>query len=144
MLAHAVVHGPHRLAFPHDLSRYTLPDFALRSTILNQRLRRPRKHVDEARRNGEPLRIDYRLRFGRFEIADASDSITSNRDIRLLRLGTGAVVNSPVADDHVKISLVRRWSRLLVCEHSEGNRQECTEPQEVSFHWEATVANRAF
>ena len=40
---------------------------------------------------------------------NACYSITSNCDIGLSRLGAGAVVNCPVADDHIKISLGCRW-----------------------------------
>ena len=80
--------------------------------------------------------------FARFEIPDACDPITPNRDIGLSRLGAGAVVNCPVADDHIKISLACRGRRLL-CKHGEHNRQERTEPKEISFHGRLTVANTA-
>ena len=71
---------------------------------------------------------------------NACDPITPNRDIGLSRLGAGAVVNCPVANDHIKISLAWRRRRLL-CKHGEDNRQERTEPKEISFHERLTVAN---
>jgi hypothetical protein len=86
--------------------------------------------------------VDNRVRFRRFEIANACDPITSNRDIGLSRLSAGAVVNRPVADDHIKISLAWRRKRLFA-KHGEDNRQERTEPKEILFHERLTVANMA-
>src|SRR5207253_2121804 len=42
---------------------FPLPDLTLRTTVLNQRLRGPRQHVDETRCHGEPLGVDDCLRF---------------------------------------------------------------------------------
>src|SRR4051794_34875663 len=65
-----------------------------------------------------------------------------NRNIGLLRLGTGAVVNCPVADDHIKVPLMcgGRWLRP---KHGEDNRQERTEPKDILFHGRLTVTNMA-
>src|SRR5262249_8289903 len=85
-------------------------------------------------RDGESLRIDNCVCFRRFEITDAGDSIATYRDVRLFRLGTGAVINGAVFDDDVIIQRPRRWGLILRkrCAH---NRQEPTEPKEPSLHY---------
>ena len=46
---HRVVERPHRAALAEDLRGHALPDLALRAAVDEQRLGRPRQHVDEAR-----------------------------------------------------------------------------------------------
>ena len=140
MLAHTVVHRAHRFALAHDLCRDALPDFALRPPVLNQRLRRPGKHIDETRSDREPLCVDNRLRCGRLEIADTRNPVAANCNISLPRLGAGAVVNHPVPNDDVETGRCRRWG-LALCEHCKHNCQERGDPKKNFFHYRATVSN---
>ena len=102
-LAHTVVHRSHRFAFAHDLGRDALANLALRTPVLNQRLVRPRKHVDEPRRDREPVGLNNYFRLGRFEIAQADDAIATQRKIDMSWLAAGAVVNSAAFDDDVEL-----------------------------------------
>ena len=52
--AHRIGQRTHRRAFTENLERDALVNIALGSAIRDQRRDRPRKHVDEAGRDGEP------------------------------------------------------------------------------------------
>ena len=59
VLADAIIHRAHRLAFAHDFSRDPLPNFTLGASILNKRFSRPGEHVYESWRDGEVVRVDH-------------------------------------------------------------------------------------
>ena len=60
-LLHRVVQRAHRAAFAEDLRGHALTDLALRAAVDEQRLGRPRQHVDEARRDREARGVDRSL-----------------------------------------------------------------------------------
>ena len=74
-------------------------NFALRTAILDERLGRPGKHVDEARSDREPGRIDHIFRFALLEIANRDDAVAANCDIGFPAFRARAVVNRPVANN---------------------------------------------
>jgi hypothetical protein len=102
-LLHPVVKRPHRPAFPHDLGRHALADFALGTAIFNERFGRPGKHVDEAGRDGHSLDVDHGGRAFRREVADAGNAIAANGNIGHAWFVAGAVVNSPAFDNDVEL-----------------------------------------
>ena len=106
--AYAVVDRTHRFAFAHDLGCYALPDFALRTAIRDERLRRPGKHIDEAGRDREPARIDRHLGRSAFEIADAGDAIAAQRNVRLPSFAARSVVDRTAPDNDVELLRRRR------------------------------------
>ncbi len=96
-------HRPHRFAFAHDLGGHALTNFALRAAILDQRFGRPRKHVDEPRRDREPARINNCFRAGVLEITETGNAIALDRKIDTLCLAASAVVNRAAFNDDIEI-----------------------------------------
>ena len=82
---------------PKISRRDALPDLALRAAVHDQRLGRPRQHVDEAGRDGEAGRIDDRRRGGACEVADGGDAIAADADVGAAPGRAGAVVDRAAA-----------------------------------------------
>ena len=100
---HPVVERPHRISFAHDLRRHSFADFALGTAVLDQRFSRPREHVDETRRDREPLGLDHRLRLVGGIISERRDPIAADSYINHARFFAGAVVNRATFDDDVEL-----------------------------------------
>ena len=69
--------------------------------VLNQRFVRPRKHIDESRRDGEPMRIDRILRVRVLKIANSSYLVAKNRNIGDTAFGAGSIVDGAAFDKKV-------------------------------------------
>jgi hypothetical protein len=111
VLAHTIVHRTHRFAFAHDLGGNALSNFALGTAILDQRLVRPREHVDETGRDRQAGCVDGRLCRRIAEITQSDDAITANGNIRAFRFTAGAIVNCAAFNDEVEVRLLRHQSR---------------------------------
>src|SRR5439155_1000180 len=58
ILFHGRVQRPHGFAFAEDFHSDSLPNITLRAAIFDERFGRPTQHVDEARSNRQPLRVN--------------------------------------------------------------------------------------
>ena len=103
-LLHRVVERAHRAAFAEDLRRHALPDFALGAAVGDQRVRRPRQHVDEARCDRQAGR-HRRPWFAGVPFERRRSRRCGRRGSRRRRGGraAGAVVYGSVADDDVEL-----------------------------------------
>ena len=61
---HPLVQRPHRFAFAENFESDTLPDIALRATILDQRLGGPTEHIDKPRGDSQSLGVNLGLGAG--------------------------------------------------------------------------------
>ena len=102
VLAESIVYWAHRFAFAHDFGGHALANLALRSAILNERFRRPRKHIDKAGGHGETPRVDRGFGGGIRQIAYAGNAIAADGDICDPSLGTGAVIKRPALNNNVE------------------------------------------
>ena len=102
VLTHPIVHWTHRLAFAHDLGGNALSNFALGTAILNQRLGRPREHIDEAGRDRQASCVYGRLCVGIAEITHPDNAITANGNIRAFRFTAGTVVNCAALNNDIE------------------------------------------
>ena len=80
-LLHRVVERAHRAAFAEDLERHALADVALRAAVGEQRLGRPREHVDEAGRDGQARWRRSTVAPSRCEVADRGDAVAADADV---------------------------------------------------------------
>lgn len=102
MFADAIVHRSHRFAFAENFGSHALTNLTLGTAIGDERLHRPGKHIDETRRDGEPVRVDHIVGGSVVEIADARDPIAADSDISHASFFAGAIVNRAVFDDDVE------------------------------------------
>ena len=98
---HLIVQRPHR-KLAENLSSHALLDLTQRTAVDNQRGLRVREHVDEARRDGEPLGIDNCWRTYPAQVADRRDAIAFDSHVGFDRCMTGAIVSRAAFDDDVE------------------------------------------
>jgi hypothetical protein len=101
LLLHLLVERPHRLALAEDLERDALSHVRQPARVDEQRLGRPRQHVDEARRDRESARIDLVARAPRRQVADRRDLVAADADVAGERRLARAVVDRSAADHDV-------------------------------------------
>ena len=76
-----------------DFRRHALTDVALRAAIRDQRDNRPRKHVDEAGSDRQPVCVDHAYCLISTQLTDRDDTIVFDADIGLDGISARAVVN---------------------------------------------------
>ncbi len=99
---HAVVERAHRAALAEDLERDALADVALRASVHEQRLGRPREHVDEAGRHRQVRRVDRHAGARRSQASDARDPVAFDSDVDDAAGIARTVVHRAVPDDGVE------------------------------------------
>ena len=100
LLLHALVQRTERPALAKDLERHALAYVRLRSPIREERVRRPRQHVDEARRDGHPGGVELASTAGA-HAADRRDAVALDGDVARARGRARAVIERAAADDDV-------------------------------------------
>src|SRR5690606_23768990 len=103
---HRIVQRPARRALAEHFERDTLHDVGQRAAVLDERLRRPRQHVDEAWRDGQPGRVDLHFASAFADVAAGADRTVGDGDIARARRGARAVVDGAAAQHHVVLGLV--------------------------------------
>src|SRR6266550_4151868 len=99
---HFVRERPHRFSFSENLQRYTLPDVALASSVLDERLGGPAQHVDEAWRDSHPAGVDVGLAPRTRQIADRSDLVANQPNVCNARLIAASIIDGTAADQDVE------------------------------------------
>ena len=99
--AHGGVERAKRRALPEHLEGDALPNVALRPAVAPQRIGRPAKHVDEARRNCLASGVDHRLAAQLRRRAQVRNPVAANGHRPDKRHAAAAVVNRPVLNDHI-------------------------------------------
>ncbi len=102
LLLHLLVERTHRLALAEDLERDALASVRETARVDDQRVDRPGEHVDEARRDRAPGRVDLEPRAPR-DVADGDDPVAADRDVADTGLPAGAVDDRAVADDEIEL-----------------------------------------
>ena len=78
---HLLGERAHRAALAEDLGGDALADVALRAAVRDQRLRRPRQHVDEAGGDGEAGGVDDGPACAPGQVADGGDAVAADADV---------------------------------------------------------------
>ncbi len=99
---HRVVERPHRRALAENLGRHALANFTLGTAVDEQRLGRPRQHVDETRRDRHAGGVDRGCRAGGGKVADRRDAVAADAHVGPASRVAAAVVDRAAAHDDVE------------------------------------------
>ena len=100
-LDHLVGQRGFRPSFAEDLQRDTLPDVAFAGAIGNQRIGCPAEHVDKARCDRQPARVDdARCAAGNFR-RNRDNPVIADRDIADIRGRSAAINDQAVVDQDI-------------------------------------------
>ena len=116
--------GPHRAALAENLRRDAFSNLSLRTAIRDQRVRRPRQHVDEARRDCKSSGIDDRLGGCLRQIANPRDPIALDPHVGATPGGATAVVDHAAANHDVEAGLWLRSDPSARCEQHRRHRHD--------------------
>ena len=100
LLLHGRRERSHRLAFAEDLRGHALLDVRHRAAVGDERFLRLAHDVDEARRRGEAVRVDFRAA-APIDGADGGDAVAADGHVAAQRFTGAAVVDDRIADDGV-------------------------------------------
>ena len=101
LLLHRRRERAHGEALAHDLQRHALAQLALSAAVDEQRLGRPRQHVDEAGRHGLARRVDLAPRAARRLRTHVGDAVTLDRDLARVARAAGSVVDRAATDQEI-------------------------------------------
>ncbi len=114
----------HRRALAENFRGDALPDVGERPPVDDERLGRPRKHVDEAGRHGVPGDAEVQLGGRTVEIPDRRDAIAAQADIRPDWRRALAVVHHAAAQEDVEPLRGRRGRRHRAPGHGQAHDEK--------------------
>ncbi len=100
---HRVVEWRDRIAFAGDLGGDALKDFGGQVRVHQDRKFRLAEHIDEARRDYQPVCIDHAFGGCVGELPDGGDPAGLNRDVTRIPGRPRAVDDVAIADDEVVV-----------------------------------------